>query len=518
MKSIQFNIGLSWLSQILYVAAQLIRVHILYKIFAESSRGTWFLMVSITGFVVFLELGFSGAFTRFYARSFGAESGENEAFLHERNIPRFSFQHLAENAKIIFSVLSVLAFGVTFFGGLFYLHTVDTFPLFSGGITLSWLFFSLSQGFLMRSFQYSSVLQGRRFVGLDSMVKTGGIILSTLLVLPAVFFRASLVYVSFVELLRGTATFYLLLYSCRRHVPEYVRIAPFFDKNIFKKLWKSSLIPFLAGIGASFFYNTDSFYIASLINVGIVSDYYNTQQIIAQLFGFCISMTSSAFPTLLSIFGTGNMDEFRALYGKTIRYSVMLYAFFGIYILFSGKYIVTLWLGHGHFVGYPILISLLVFYFFELQTAIFINAQFSMEKYPMIWAFWVSAILRYAFTLIFFDSFHLHLLAVIFGKIAAQLLTIGWVGAYFFLKTVNAWPLNFSRFRTALAIYSPIAIFGILGYATRFTSTQVWQGLIFQSFAYMSLAALAAYFLIGKAMRDNMFFRFKRFLALSLPR
>lgn len=510
MKSITRNIGLSWISQVLYISTQLLRVQLLYRIFEEGARGTWFLMASIVSFTAFLELGMSGAFTRFYARCFGLGEAENQSTSKEKGFPYFSFNTLVGNARIVFLFLGIIAFVLSFFGGLFYLHTVGTFRLFSGGIILAWALLSLGQAITMISFQYSSVLQGKHYVGLDALVRTFGSILSILFLLPILLFRSSLVYVASLEVLRGIATFYLLRYYCKKYIPDYFSVSASWQMKTFTTLLKSSLIPFLAGIAAALVSNTDSFYIASLIDVKKVPDYYNACQFVAQLFGFCITLTASSFPSLLTLFGSGNISAFRELYKKILKHSILLYSVLGFYLLFSGKYILELWLGKNHFVGYPILASLFIFFFLELQNSIFNNAQFSVEKYPLLWSYGSSALLRYLFTFSLVARFGL--LGIILGKIISQMLTTDWYSAYFCLKTVKAWPLNFLKIKNGLKLYWPLPLFFTIGYFTRVSLAGPLVSLSAQTTIYFIVSSFVLYFLTDKQTRGKFTIQFRRLL------
>lgn len=513
MKTIRHNVGLSWASQALYIAVQLLKVPILYRIFEGTARDTWFLMVSMMAFVAFLEMGFTSSFVRFYARSFGAHDGPAQAALQKKNIPNFPFDVLAGTSKRLFLWLGLFAFLIAFPGGLLYLRTVGTFSNFTIGIIAAWGLLALSQGIIMNAFQYSSVLQGRGYVGIEALIRAGGSLVSVLLLAPAIFFRSSLSYVAFTELARGIAMLILFLYYCKKYVPEYFRVKPFFETLVFKKLWLSSALPFLGNIGASLFYNTDAMFIASWLSIGMVSDYYNTNQAVTQLYGICFAVMTSAFPALLMTFGSGYLVEFRALYYRVMKYAVMLYAILGSYLLFSGKTVFQLWLGQGHFVGYPILILLILYFFLETQNAIWLNAQFSVEKYPMLWMCWLSAGLRYGLTIFLLRETHLHLLAIIVGKFLALALAISLYGAYFCLKTLHVWPLNLERLKKGLALYWPVIIFPAIGYATRMPFQNALLNLIIQTLIYFGIAFFAAYFLMENDVRQIVIGQLKKFRA-----
>lgn len=514
MKSIARNVGLSWVSQILYVGCQLARVSILYLIFEEGARGTWFLMVSIIGFAAYLEMGFTGAFTRFYARSYGVGENESPEFLKETRVPHFGFEDLAANAKVVFNALGGISFVLSFAGGILFLHRFDTFRSFSGGVTVAWLLLSLGQSLTLVGYQYSAALQGKGYVGLDSLLKTWGAIFSLILLIPVLLFRGSLIYVAFVEMLRGTFTLISFYYYCKAHVPEYFAAKPRWRKDVLGILWRSSMMPFLAGLGAALLSNTDPLYIASFLNVRKVSDYYNLHQLVSQLFAFSVTITVSGFPALLTLFGSGNVSAYRELYRKIHKHSVLLYGLAGGYLFFFGKPILELWLGFGHFAGYPILIALLLYFFIELENSIFNNAQFSVEKFPIVWAYWGAALLRFGFSYYFILKFGL--LGVVLSKLAAQIFTTAWVSPFFCLKTMGAWPPKHSLFREGLQVYFPVVVFLAIGGFARIMTIGAWPySFVLQTACYFVLSITVSYFFLEPEMRDNMMSRFRRLLAFA---
>jgi len=507
MKSIAHNVGLSWLSQLLYVFSQAVRVIFLYRLLETGGRGTWFLMISVLGFAAFFELGFTAAFSRFYARGFGSAEADGGSFLETKKIQYFSFEKLASNAKVLFTGLGVIGFLLSFVIGLVYLHSVSTFKLFPGGVTLAWFLLSLSQGILFVGYQYSAVLQGRGYPGMDAIIKSGVIFVSLLLLIPAFFIRSSLVYLSLVEVLKAVMTLFILRTVCLQRIKAYFSVPFSFDRSTFFVLFRSSIFPTLTGLGAAFALNTDPMYIASWLDVREVSDYYNAHQFISQLFTFCIVLTSSSFPALLSVFAQGNPQAYRQLYFKVLKYSILIYGLLGGYVLFSGQTILQLWLGRGHAVSFIVLALLLIFSFLEMQASIFGNAQFTVEKYPLLWAYWISAGIRYPISIILMMKFGLS--GVVAAKIIAQALTVDWLSAYFCLKVVGSWPLDLKRLRSGFALYVPLFVFVVFGLVTRIPSNSLILKLLLQSLGYFALALPAFYFFSDKDFREKMFLRLK---------
>lgn len=504
--SITRNIGLSWIGHFLYVATQVARIPLLYRIFEEHARGTWFLMISIIGFLGMLELGLGGALTRYYARSFGLTSSKNGA-------GHLSFEILASNAKTIFSGLGMGGFVVCFVAGYGYLRTLDIFHQFTLGILVAWLLLSVGQGIAMTSQQYSALLNARGYVGMGSLIQAASSMCSIVLLIPALLFRGSLVYVSLVDVLRTAVVLSILRQYCRRHITEYFPITWSFNWSVFVLLLRNSLIPSLAMMGAALVSNTDSMYISSLLDIRKVSDYYNSQQLVTQLFNLCTLIMTSALPSLFTTFGGGDIALFRSLYHRILKYSVIFYAACGSYVLFTGKHILELWLGPGHYIGFPVLSCLVLFYFMEMQNSLFQVVQFSRERYPMVWTYWFSASLRFGITL--FLIRHYGLVGVVLGKLVAQLCTTDWFSAYFCLKSLEAWPFNRARLKKALGIYCPVFVFLTVGYATRISAYGRLPSLILQTCAYGMLALPALFIFMDRETRERLSLRFRRLLLLA---
>ena len=107
------------------------------------------------------------------------------------------------------------------------------------------------------------------------------------------------------------------------------------------------------------------------------------------------------------------------------------------------------------------------------------------------------------------------LVGVIWGKIIAHFLAVGWIGAVFCLKTAGAWPLRWSHAKKLLGAYFALPAFFAVAWATRmpdFSGIGAWM---VQSTIYLFVAFPLFYFLVEKEIRIGMAERLKRFLAFG---
>lgn len=428
-----FGVFSGWGSQVVSIFLGLFSMPLFFRYLTKEELGIWMFFLGTGFFVNLADLGFSPVLGRQLAFELGNGDRESSA-----NYSGSSYYFSL--SKYVSSITApLLFFGMLLIGGMFIwaLHLPERLLVPS---LEAWAIFSLSQAVTCQFKYLETTLNGHGEVGWQNMVQT--IVQAiTLAGYFAVlhFGQGGIIALSTVVLGRNIViSFWVWLLV-------HKRIGKLFRTKV-KVAWqdvKPHIYPamdmFLISLGSFMVLNTDQYFIVKFLGVSVLPDYAAAFRLVQVAFTFASTASVMCMPFISRKSAAG--DRFgihRMLMVNTTVGMIMQIAAVSILAVF-GDYILQLWLGKGHFVGWGVLWVFCIMLTLENHHVIFARFGISAKNEPT----WgkisiVSGVLNLMLTYIGIKW--LGLLGVALGTMIAQILTNNW---YAVVKTLKILQLRF---------------------------------------------------------------------------
>lgn len=451
------NIGYSWFSQIIVIAAQLIKVPILYGYLGDTVN-VWFLLNSMLGFIFLFDLGLTYTIMRFYARSLGAA---NKGCKTSGSAMVFSINEIAETSRLIFRYMSIGGPLILCFIGSLYLLSIESTQ--KSLIITVWIVLVVFQGLTFFSMQYSSLLMADGQVGKENLIKAVGGFFSVgiLWLLLVIGFGMWGVVASESFRVIGI-NIALRHYASKTSLSkEFLSAKPHWEPKVFKTLFQSAWKHSLHSIIYTLLTGIDAMLIGYFIGVSIVANYVNTQMAVNLAGNIVVTLTSVGFPIMLKYVGAEKHDKYKETLINILGISVLLYAMGMSVMFFSGRFLFELWLGEDNFIGSALLLLFIISQFFELHNYILMSSFYVKEDIPFWKINFISVGIRFLLILILVKNFGVY--AIIISKIMSFMVIYNW---YVVLGTWKNLNMRFSdkMFYSIVKVYSPIIILPMSGW------------------------------------------------------
>jgi O-antigen/teichoic acid export membrane protein len=212
-------------------------------------------------------------------------------------------------------------------------------------------------------------------------------------------------------------------------------------------------------VGGYVILNTDNLIIAATLGADRVSDYALLARISTILQPLALVFVTSVAPVVSRLSAENRFDDLRRILGQQIRLALLLVSLAGAIIAAVPEAVLTLWVGPGHFVGYPVLIVFLVMMTLEVHHVAHAVLVMATGKLPFApWALG-SGILNIAFSLLLVS--HSGLLGVALGTMLAQLLTNNWFAPMYTLRAFSISLMRYGREVILPAILTGGLLYGV---------------------------------------------------------
>lgn len=433
---IVFGVISGWMSQAVSLALAIFTMPLFFRHLSKNELGIWLFILGTGYFVNLADLGFSPVLGRQLAFELGKGDRESSA-----NYSGSSYYFSL--SKYVSTLTSPILFcGMLLVGGLF-IWTLQLPEGLQVPSYVAWAVFSLSQAVTCQSKYLETILNSHGEVGLQNLVQP----VSQALTLAGYFvvfhyLHGGLVALSVIVLARNIVSAYWLWLLVRDRIDQRFRSRIKVAWRDVKPHIRPAFDMFLIGLGSFLILNTDQYFIIKFLGVSQVADYAAAYSLVQVVYRFASTASFMCAPfisrrsTAGDRSGIHNMLMINTTLGMLIQIAaVSVLAIFGDYIL-------QLWLGRGHFVGWGVLWVFCAMLTLENHHVIFARFGLSANVDPT----WgkvsiLSGVIN--LTLTFIGVKWLGLLGVALGTMVAQMLTNNWFAV---LKTLHILHLKFWRY------------------------------------------------------------------------
>lgn len=401
--------------------------------------GVWFVLLSFAALVSLMDFGLSATLARELAF---VDDTQRRAMLLRTT--EYTLRRVAFGAWLLLALV-----------GGWYLHSITPASAWSE-ILRGWAIFTVGIGFALHANAASSALYGTGHLSTERQIKIftqlAGVALAYLLLQ----FEASLSLLCLAWTLQNVLLWGLLWLAFRRKLKlPNASVNP--QESI--RLLRLGLSWWVMAVGGYLILSTDNFIISSTLGVTQVPDYALLARIATIIQPLALVFVTSSLPLASRLSSTGQADQLLHLLMRQVYLALFLVSFAGAVIAAVPKQIIELWVGPGHFVGYPILIVFLVMLTLEVHHVA--HASFVMATGKLPFALWAvgSGLLNIILSLVLVQFFGLF--GVALGTMLAQVLTNNWFAVWYSLKYFTVPPRVFQLSVVWPALMNMVILYGV---------------------------------------------------------
>ena len=435
---IMFGIMSGWGAQMVSLALGVLTMPLFFRYLPQEELGVWMFILGTGLFVNLADLGFSPVLGRQLAFELG--KGDREARPNHTGASYyFSLSRYVSNIPS-----SILLCVMLLPGGLFIWALGLPHGLLASSLE-AWAIFCLAQTVTCRFKYLETALNSHGEVGWQNWAQAAVQSLTLLGYFMALYlWQGGIVVLSIVVLGRNILNAILLGFLVRGRVDkafrERVRVA---WRDVRPHL-RPALDFFLIGLGGFLVLNTDQYFIVKFLGTAALPDYAAAYRLVQVFYVFSSTVSQMCVPFISRRSGAAERTAVhRMLMLNTTVGMIIQIAAVSVLAVF-GDYIMQLWLGKGHFVGWGVLWVFCAMLTLENHHVIF--ARFGQSSgTDSVWG--KMAVLAGVINLVltYIGVMWLGLLGVALGTMVAQVLTNNWYAVAKSLEIVQMRFLSYMR-------------------------------------------------------------------------
>lgn len=421
-RRILFGAAASWFSRGLTILLGLVLMPVLFRTLPKEELGLWLLIGQSAAILGVLDFGFGITLTRRLAFARGKSGSDPSAAFTEES--RSEIADLVATGIRLYHLLAVAAFVISVGLGLYYLRTLDLEAVPLGTVWTAWAVLCLSHALTVWATPWTCLLQGVGHVGWDALIASFTGALTLLAQIVTALAGGGIVALAAVAAAGAILQRAAILGFARRKQPELFALRGGWRGDWFKEMTPYAWRAWLTAMGAALILYTDQFVIASLKGSTEIPAFRAAWLIVHNLTVVAVTFGSASGIFVSHLWQTGERETMHRLLERNLRigWLVMLS---GVGVLaFAGKDVFDLWLGEGHFIGYPILFAFLLTETLETQAYIIGTSSRATGDEAFAWSSLLGGVLKLALSIVLVREWGL--LGVALGTVLALIATNHW--------------------------------------------------------------------------------------------
>jgi O-antigen/teichoic acid export membrane protein len=433
-----FGIFSGWGAQAVSIVLGIFTLPLFFRYLPMEELGLWMFFLGTGFFVNLSDFGFSPVLGRQLAFALG--NGDKDA---DANYADTSYYFRL--AKYIASLTAPILFiGMLLIGSAFLWTLPLPADLFKHSL-VAWAIFSLSQAVTCHFKYLETTLTGHGEVGWQNITQTivQALTLAGYFVVLH-FYEGGITALSLVVLGRNFMNVYFVWLLVRERIENQ-------HMTKMKITWqdvKPHIFPafdmFLISLGSFLILNTDQYFIVTFLGTTQLPDYAAAYRLVQIAFIFAENASGMCIPFISRKSAAGDQRGLHRMLMVNITVGMLIQVSAVSIIAVFGDYIIDLWLGPGHFVGWKILWVFCIMLTLENHHGIFARFGIYAKNDPT----WgkisiLSGVINLVLT--FIGVQWLGLLGVALGTMVSQILTNNW---YAVVKTMRILKLRFLEYAT----------------------------------------------------------------------
>lgn len=425
-RRILFAASVSWTSRFVVIGLGLVLIPVLFRHMGQEELGLWFMLGQSGAFLGLMDLGVSPTLTRRIAFAKGRSGGDPVVAMDETT--RREIADLVATGKVIYRYLTAGVFLIAWATGFAFISQIELQELDRSTIWIAWTIMCLSHALGVWAAMWSCLLQGTGHVGWDGLIGIVVQVATLVAQIVAVLFGGGLITLALIAAAGAIATRFAVLGFMRHRQPELFVLQGQWDRDMFHSMIRPALKAWATGVGAFLILKTDQYFIAYFQGADKIPSYHAAFQLVSNLLTLSLAFAIASQVFVSQLWQAGQREQVHRIVQRNLRFALIVMACGIACLLMVGEQLMNLWLGPGHFIGYPILVVFCVMLFLEVQHSGIAAASRSTEDEAFV--FWAlgAGVLNLVLTWWLIKPFGL--LGVALGTMLAQMLTNNWYAVY----------------------------------------------------------------------------------------
>ena len=437
------------------VGVSLLQFKILLRYLPLASAGLWMIFLNLGNYVLLLDLGLSPTFGR--EISFAAGDPDLSEAAKRQQIAT-----LIRSCTFAVSGLAALIATVGSFAGWRYLLTFVPSAM-EIELRRAWFLFAVGAALNLVGEGWFAGIYGLGHVFEEKLVRSSGALLGFLFFTAALLSGGGFLGLAAAFVLQAACTLLMARFMLHRLL-ENSSAEGRLDFRALARLLGPSFKYAATVLGGVLILQTDNLVIASIFGPSNVPNYQAVAKIVTILMSLSMMLITTSSPILSQAYAMGDMATILQLLNRNLRFSLAIMVILGSFIACFTDRLITVWIGSGHFVGFPVVWVLLAVMLLEAHHLSMASATMATGRV----VFLVPALVAGGLNLLFSITLahRIGLLGVACGTMAAQLLTNNWYVPWY---TMRLFRISFARHLrdVLLPVGGLIALMLLAGYAVR---------------------------------------------------
>ena len=432
-----FGVSTTWIRLLVITLIGILLTPLLFRHLQAEVLGVWYLFFTIATLINLSDLGIPIAFGRAVSYIWGGRTTSAgralpaEAAFY-RAIPVAELYGSALFASFLMA-LSVVVIAFPFLH--VYLKHIVSASADQAGIIGALLLFLAGVVLNLIAAVPFACISGFGDVGVDNIARIVlqvlGLI-ATVILLPLF---PDIRTLSAIYLLQGAVTLCVGHYLLNRRYGIPLFLSCGINKTLLGKLLSEALPVFVTRIGLWMIIESNLLIAGYFLNAASIPDYAILRQLVMTGMSIPNAIPITLAPYASAAHAGGDAERVRYLYLTAIRYSLVITVVWVVGLLLWTPQVLDLWVGPGHFLGYQVLVPVVVNCFFELHSSAHGFFTWSVGKWPFAPLMIVAGILNVALASVGCRFFSFPGLA--WGTLLSQATTGYWYGVYYTLRLLN---------------------------------------------------------------------------------
>lgn len=437
MRKILFGVFSGWGSQVASLLIGVFTMPIFFRYLPKDELGIWMFIMGTGFFVNLSDLGFSPVL----GRQIAFELGKGDRNSSSKETVGTSYYYSL--SRYVSSLTAPLLFiGLILFGGLF-IYSFRLPEALLRKALMAWGVFCFAQALSCKYKYLETTLNSHGEVGWQNILQTvvqAVTLLGYFLVLH--FSSWGIVGLSGIALFRNIAFASGLGWFLRRLVDPSHRMKVNVGLADVRPHLRPAWDMFLITLGTFLILNTDQYFITKFLGPAALPDYAAAYRLVQVAYIFSTTASAMCIPFISRKSAEGDQSSVHGLLMLNTTVGMVMQLMAVSLISVFGDYIIKIWLGEGHFVGWSILWVFCIMLTLENHHVIFARFGLSAKVDPS-WG--KMSVLAGAINLIltFFFIQWIGLLGVALATMLSQIMTNNW---YAVVKTLNIIQLSFTDY------------------------------------------------------------------------
>jgi O-antigen/teichoic acid export membrane protein len=422
-KRLIFAGATGWGYRAIAVLCNLANIALLFRFLEKQTIGLWFLMLGAQAFMGLFDLGFGQTLQRRIA-FLKAKCGIDPGVCLDEDTKK-DILTLLGAARRVYFICSIVIFGVVLIFGFWYFSRLDLSSAVAGELKRAWFVMSFGYAVNTWGMMIEAALNGMGDIGWTNIVNS---VFQIFLLIANWIFLTLGFGLGALAVIWVTKGFLARLAGWRILVLKHRWISPIKGVRILdviKDMVTPSLHWWLALAGYFFITGLSQYLIAHFMGTENVPDYAATYTGLLAAQAAMVGVVSAGIPIFSQLIRARDIAYVKNTILDWTKYGLGgLAIIFGI-ILVWGKEIIEMWLGAGHFIGFPTILVLVLMMFSEAHQGMLQTACVAAERLGFYKAVLLGGLISFFLSLLLIPR--IGLLGAALAAFIGQVTTQHWV-------------------------------------------------------------------------------------------